>query len=65
MQTDTEVMRVARHAPSPTTGCLVFQLKANGQDEGDDPFEKRLAVAKKLKVGRFLLKIDGDGTVFP
>jgi hypothetical protein len=43
----------------------VFQLKANGQDEGDDPFEKRLAVAKKLKVGRFLLKIDGDGTVFP
>ena len=27
-------------------------------------FEKRLAVAKELKGGRFVLKIDGDGPVF-
>ena len=26
--------------------------------------EKRLAIAKQLKVGRFILKIDGDGPVF-
>jgi hypothetical protein len=33
--------------------------------EGDDTGEKRLAVAQQLQVGRFLLKIDGDGAVFP
>jgi hypothetical protein len=63
-ETDTEVMRVTRQAPSAATGRLVFQLEAHGQDEGEDTFEKRLAIAKQVKVGRFMLKIDGDGTVF-
>ena len=63
-QTDTDVMRVARQAPAAATGRLVFELKAEGQDEGEDTFEKRLAIAKQLKVGRFVLKIDGDGAVF-
>jgi hypothetical protein len=43
----------------------VLQLKANGHDEGHDTGEKRLAVAKHLEVGRFSLKIDSDGAVFP
>ena len=57
-------MRVTRQAPSSATARLVFQLKAKTQDEGDDTFDTRLAVAKQLNVGRFALKIDGDGPVF-
>jgi hypothetical protein len=43
----------------------VFQLKAQGQEKGEHTLEKRLAVAKQAKAGRSILKIDGDGTVFP
>src|SRR5712691_11226809 len=63
-QTDPDVMRVACQAPASTTGRLVFQLKAEGQDEGKDTFEKRLPIAKQLKIGRFVLKIDSEGPVF-
>jgi hypothetical protein len=57
-------MRVARQASATSTHRLVFELKAEGQDEGDHAFDKRLAIAKQLKIGRFVLKIDGDGAVF-
>ena len=57
-------MGVARQAPAAATGRLVCELKAKGQEEGEDTFDKRLAIAKQLKVGRFILEIDGDGTVF-
>ena len=40
------------------------ELKAQGQEESHNEFDKRLAVAKQLKVRRFILKIDGDGPVF-
>jgi hypothetical protein len=40
------------------------QLKAEGEDEGEDAFDKRLAIAQELKVGSFVVKIDGDGPVF-
>jgi hypothetical protein len=39
-------------------------LKANGQDEGQHAFEKRFPIAQELKVGGFVLKIDGDGPVY-
>ncbi len=64
IEPETEVMRVACHTPSAATGGLVFQLKADGQDESHHQFDKRLAVAQQLKVDRFVLKIDGNGTVF-
>ena len=57
-------MRVARQAPAPATGGFVFQLKAEGQHEGEDTFEERLAIVKQLPVGRFVLEIDGDSPVF-
>jgi hypothetical protein len=62
-QADTDIMRVARETSTPTTGSFVFQLKAEGHDEGEDTFEERLAIVKQLHVGRFVLKIDGDGPV--
>jgi hypothetical protein len=57
-------MRVARQAPASITSCLVFELKAKGQDEGEDTFDKRLAVAKERKISRLVLKINGDSPVF-
>ena len=56
-------MRVARQAPAAATGRLVCELKAKRQNEGEDTLEKRLPIAKQLKVRCFILKIDGDGTV--
>ena len=62
-QTEAGVMRVARQAPTAATGCLVCELKAKGQEKGEDAFDKRLAVAKKLNIGHFIVEIDGDGAV--
>src|SRR5215468_4876374 len=62
-QTDPGVMGVAGQAPTAATRGLVCELKADGQDEGQHTFEKRLPIAQELKVGRFVLKIDGDGPV--
>jgi hypothetical protein len=63
-QPDTDIMGVARQAPALATGRLVFQLKTQGQDEGENKFQKRFAIAKQLKVGGFILNIDGNGAVF-
>jgi hypothetical protein len=56
-------VRVARQAPASLTGRLVGELKAEGQEKGEDAFDKRLAIAKELKVGGFILEINGDGAV--
>ena len=57
-QADTDVMRMPRQAPAAVTGRLVFELEAEGEEERQHTFEKRLAVAKQLKVGRFVLKLN-------
>jgi len=62
---ETDVMRVTRHASSTATGRLVFQLKTNRQDKGERKLEKRLAVAKQVIVGRFIVEIDGNNAVLP
>ena len=50
-------MRVTCEAPAATTGCLVLELKAKRQYEGEDTLEKGLAITKELKVGGFILEI--------
>ena len=62
-QANPGVMGVTRQAPAPTTGRLVPQLKAQGEEEGEHQFDKGFAVVKQLNVGRLILKIDGDGPV--
>src|SRR5262245_29661511 len=57
-------MGVARQASAPTTGGFMFQLKAEGHDEGEDAFEERLAIVQQLDVRRFTPEINGDGAVF-
>jgi hypothetical protein len=61
-QPDPRIMRMAGPAPSPAASRLMFQLKAQGHHEGQDTFEKRFAIAKQLKVGGFVLEIDGFST---
>jgi hypothetical protein len=56
-QADTGVMGVARQAPPAATGGLVFELKAEGEEESKHEFDKRLAIAQQAKVGRFILGI--------
>jgi len=57
-------MGVTRAASTTATGGLVEELKAQGQDKGEDAFDKRPAIAKQLHVGGFILEVDGDGTVY-
>src|SRR5262252_8358134 len=61
---DPGVMGVAGQAPASLTGRLVFQLQAKGEEKGEHTFDKRLAITKQLKVGGFVLEIDGDRPVF-
>jgi hypothetical protein len=63
-QPDPDVMRVACQAPAAATGRLVSQLKAKRQEEGEHALEKRLAITQQLKVGGFVLEIDGDRPIF-
>jgi hypothetical protein len=64
-QADTDVMGVTRQAPTAATSGLVGELKAQGEEQGEDAFDKRFAVATELNVGRFIVEIDGDGAVVP
>jgi hypothetical protein len=57
-------MGVACQASATATGRLVCEPKVQGQDAGEHAFDKRLAVAKQLRVCRFVVKIDGDSLVF-
>jgi hypothetical protein len=61
--TEADIMRVACETPSTATTRLVCELKAERQDECDHEFDKRLAIAQELKVGRFILKINSDGAI--
>ena len=57
-------MRVTCEAPTSAAGGLVFELKAQGQHEGEDTLEKGLAITKQLQGGRFVPEIDGESPVF-
>ena len=63
-QTDTRVMGVTREAPAAATGGLMEKLKAQAQEKGEDAFDKRLPIAKELKVRCFVSKVNRDGPVF-
>jgi len=56
-------MGVAREAATLATAGLVEELKAEGEEEGEDELDKRFGAAYESKVGRLIVEIDGDGTV--
>ena len=57
-------MGVARQAPALAAAGLVGELKAEREDKGEHALDKRFAIAQELKVGGFIVKIDGDGPIF-
>jgi hypothetical protein len=52
-------MGVTSQAPAAGTGRFMSELKAQGNDEGEDELDKRLAIGNELKVRGGVLKIDG------
>jgi len=46
-------------------GRFVGELKPPREDEGEDKLDKCFAIVNQLKIGGFILEIDGDGAVFP
>ena len=56
-------MGVARQAPAAATRGFVCELKAQGEDKGQDEFDKRLAIVKQLKVSGLIIKINGNRAV--
>jgi hypothetical protein len=56
-------MGVARQAPTTAASRLVFELKADREDESKDKLDKRLGVAQERNVGRLIVEVDSDGAV--
>jgi len=48
-------------SPATITACLGCELEAKGRGNASTTCEKRLAMAKPMKVGGCIVKIDGDG----
>src|ERR1700751_1157172 len=49
-QADARIMGVTRQAPAAPTGHLMLELKAKGEEKGEDELDKRSAVVKELNV---------------
>ena len=47
-QTDADIMRMACEASTATTSRFVFELKAKGEEKGEDAFDKRFAIAQAV-----------------
>ena len=62
-QAETGIVGVARQAPTRAAAGLMGELEAQRKDEGEDKIDKRLGVVEKRKVGRLIVKVDGDGPV--
>ena len=56
-------MGVARQAPAAATRGFVCELKAQGEDKGQDELDKCLAIVNQLKVSGLIIKIDGNRVV--
>jgi hypothetical protein len=41
----------------------MVELKAKGEDEGEDKLDERFAIADQLEVSGWVLEIDGNGAV--
>jgi hypothetical protein len=62
-QAGAGIMGVACQAAALAATGVVCELEAEGEEEGEDAFDKRFAITKELEVGGFGVEIDGDGAV--
>ena len=56
-------MRVTGQAAARAAAGFMCELEAEGEEEGEDAFDKRFAITKELEVGGFVVEINGDGAV--
>jgi hypothetical protein len=59
------IMRVPGQGKSHGAILSMFQLKANGDDKGNDKLDKGLAVSDKMQVSLLVFKVYGDCPVMP
>jgi hypothetical protein len=57
-------MGVAGQTAPTVTGRFVAELKAEGEEKGQDKLDECLAIVEELRVGRFIVEIDREGSVF-
>jgi hypothetical protein len=62
-QANPGIMGVARQVFAAVTRRLMVELKTQGEEKGEDEFDKCLAIVNQLKVSGFILEIDGDRAV--
>src|SRR5713101_3067227 len=62
-EANPRVMGVARQASTLTAAGLVEELKAEGEEEGEDELDERVGVGQEPKIGRLIVEIDGEGAV--
>jgi hypothetical protein len=58
-------MGVAGQTPAAGAGRFMGELKAQGEEKGEDTFDKCLAIIQQAKVGRFIVEINSDSAVAP
>jgi hypothetical protein len=56
-------MGVTGQTAAAVAACLMVELKAKREDEGEDKLDERFAIADQSEVGAWVLEIDGDGAV--
>jgi hypothetical protein len=61
-EANPRIMGVAGETAAVTQG-FVIELEAKSQEKGQNEVNERFAIAQQLKVGGFIVKIDGEGTV--
>jgi hypothetical protein len=42
----------------------MVELKAQGEEKGEDEFDKCLAIVNQMEVGGFIVEVDREGAVF-
>jgi len=57
------IMRVASQPTTAVTGRWVGERNPESEAEGQDNLDDCLAIVKELRVGGFIVEIDGDGAV--
>jgi hypothetical protein len=56
-------MGVTSQTTAAATGRFVVELKADGEDEGEDKLHKRFGVVQQRNVGRLIVEVDGESAV--
>ena len=57
-------MGMTRQTAAAVAACLMVELEADREDEGENELNEGFAIADQLKISGLILEINGDGAVF-